>query len=81
MNRIAKGINGNDFSMRVKQRSGYINLQVVNRDIMPVISINKLSTVKKYSIKNTLEKVNIPNEIEQKYNEVTPKKAADKVRN
>ena len=58
--------------MRVKQRSGYINLQVVNREIMPVISINKLSTVKKYSIKNTLEKVNIPNEIEQKYNEVTP---------
>ena len=81
MNRIPKGINGNNFSMRVKQRSGYINLQVVNRDIMPVISINKLSTVKKYSIKNTLEKVNIPNEIEQKYNEVTPKKAADKVRN
>ena len=58
--------------MRVKQRSGYINLQVVNREIIPVNSINKLSTVKKYSIKNTLEKVNIPNEIEQKYNEVTP---------
>ena len=78
---MPKGINGNNFSMRVKQRSGYINLQVVNREIMPVISINKLSNVKKYSIKNTLEKVNIPNEIEQKYNEVTPKKAADKVRN
>ena len=59
---MPNGINGKIFSIFDKHRSGYINLQAVTKERRPVISINKLSTVKKYSIKQTPLYEKIPKE-------------------
>ena len=63
---MPNGIKGKIFSIFDKHRSGYINLQAVTKAKKPVISINKLSIVKKYSIKQTLLYKKMPKEIEQK---------------